>query len=204
MNRSVTAVVLRSEDYRDFDKRLKLFTQEGEVVNAVIRGVKRSGAKLKFAAQPFAFCNFELSGSGGTWVVTGALAVENLFCAKDYGKFSAGFLMLEAAEKACEIQPNPELFILLLKRLKTLLYGEYDPRLVAVSFLQNAIHKSGYAYVYEPPKANPSTVMELLACTLMLDTEFSADEELIVRTLNKIAANFESKFVCKLTSKNFI
>ena len=59
MNKSVTAIVLRSEDYNDFDKRLTLFTENGEIMRVIIRGVKRQKAKLSFAAQQFAFCNFK-------------------------------------------------------------------------------------------------------------------------------------------------
>lgn len=204
MNKSVTAIVLRSEEYRDYDKRLKLFTEEGEVLRVVIRGVKKPSAKLRFAAQPFAFCNYELSGKSDTYVVTGAMAIEDLFRVSDYDVYSSGCIMLEAAEKACEIQPNPELFVLLLKRLKSLLYGNLHPMLPAISYIQNAIHKSGYAYVYDAPKPNPTTVMELLACTENLNVEFSADEQLILRTFNKIASRFEDKFSCNLLSKAFI
>lgn len=204
MNKSVTAIVLRSEDYKDYDKRLKLFTEEGEVLSAVIKGVKKPSAKLKFAAQPFAFCNFELSVKGGFYVVTGAMAIEDLCRIGDYDVFSAGCVMLEASEKACAFQANPELFVLLLKRLKTLLYGQISPKLVAISYLQNVIHKSGYAYIYDLPKPNPSTVMELLSCTEKLDTTFEASQGLINKTFDKIASRFEDKFSCILTSKSFV
>ncbi|MCH5163667.1 MAG: DNA repair protein RecO [Clostridiales bacterium] len=204
MNKSVTAIVLRSEDYRDYDKILKLFTQEGQVMRVIIRGVKKSGAKLRFAAQPFAFCNYELSGRNEANVITGAMAIEDLFKVSDYDIYSAGCIMLEAAEKACEAQPNPELFVLLLKRLKVLIYGNLHPKLPAISYIQNAIHKSGYAYTYDKPKSDPTTVMELLACTENLSTDFTASEDLIYRTFNKIASRFEDKFSCTLVSKSFI
>ncbi len=199
MNKSVTAIVLRSEDYNDYDKKIKLFTEEGEVIRVIIRGVKRSTAKLRFAAQPFAFCNYELSERNGFYSVIKAAAIEDLRIS-DYEVFVSGCVMLEAAERACEYQPNSELFVLLLKRLKTLIYGGLDPKLSAISFLQNAIHKSGYSYKYDPPKPNPETVMELLACTEELATDFTASGELINKTFDKIAANFEDKFSCSLRS----
>ncbi|MBR2971134.1 MAG: DNA repair protein RecO [Clostridia bacterium] len=205
MNKSVTAIVLRGEDYRDFDKKLKLFCENGDIMRVIIRGVKKPGAKLRFAAQPFAFCNFELSGRGNeAYVVTGAMVIEDLFRVSDFAIFSAGCVMLEAAERACEIQPNRELFILLLRRLKDLLYGDYNPLIPAISYIQNAIHKSGYGYVYDPPVSNPNTVMELLACTENLSAKFYADEALIRRTFDKIATRFESKFLCSLVSKSYI
>lgn len=202
MNKSITAIVLRSEDYKDFDKKLKLFCEDGEVMRVIIRGVKRPKAKLKFAAQPFAFCNYELVGRDGAFVVTGAMAIEDLFKVSDYNIFYAGYIMLEASEKVCEIQPNREIFLLLLRRLKTLIYENYDPRIVAISYLQNVIHISGYDYVYDSPKSEPSTVMELLACTKTLTTEFRASDELVKKTFDKISRKFEDKFSCTLISKS--
>lgn len=205
MDKSVTAIVLRCEDYRDFDKKLKIFTDKGEVMRVIIRGVKKPSAKLRFAAQPFSFCNFELSGRGSdAYIVTGAASIEDLFKVTDYVKFSAGCVMLESAEKACEILPNQELFLLLLRRLKDLLYGNFNPLIPAISYLQNAIHKSGYAYEYDPPLSNPKTVLELLACTESLNVDFEADEDLIKKTFRKITARFEEKFSCRLISKDYI
>ncbi|MBR2967202.1 MAG: DNA repair protein RecO [Clostridia bacterium] len=205
MNKSITAIVLKSEDYRDFDKKLKLFTENGEVMSVIIRGVKKSNAKLRYVAQPFSFCNFELSGRGNSSnVVTGATVIEDLFKIADYNVYTAGCVMLEAAEKACEIQPNKELFLLLLRRIKDLLYGDYDPLISAISYLQNAIHKSGYSYMYDKPISNPTSVIELLACTENLSVQFTASKELIAKTFNKITARFEEKFSCILISKAYI
>lgn len=205
MNKSVTAIVLKTEDYRDFDKKLKLFTENGEVMSVIIRGVKRPNAKLRYVAQPFSFCNFELSGRGNSAnVITGAAVVEDLFKVTDYDVYSAGCIMLEAAEKSCDIQPNRELFLLLLRRLKELLYGCHEPLISVISYLQNAIHKSGYSYVYDKPISNPTSVIELLACTESLSVPFTADKELIEKTFKKITAKFEEKFSCILISKAYI
>ncbi len=172
-------------------------------MRVIIRGVKRSGAKLRFAAQPFAFCNYELSGhSGSSHVVTGAMAIEDLFGVSASDKYFEGCVMLEAADKACSIQPNAELFLLLLKRLKNLIYDNFPYKICAISYLQNIIHKSGYSYTYAAPKSEPETVLELLACTEDLDTEFIAPAALIDKAFRKIASNFEDKFSCVLVSKS--
>lgn len=202
INESVTAIVLRAENYRDYDKKLKLLTENGEVMSVIIRGVKRSGAKLKFCAQPFSFCNFELGGKGIP-VVTGAAAIEDLTRFDGADVYGAACVMLEAAEKVCGVQPNKEIFILLLRKIKTLLYEDFDCGLVLISFLQNVIHKSGYAYKYDPPTKEPTTVMELLACTLELAAPIVADKTLERRTFAMIESNFEDKFSCALASVKF-
>lgn len=61
MNNNVTAIVLFAEDYLESDKMVTLFSSEGEVFKAVMKGVKKQGAKLKFAAQPFSFCSFDVA-----------------------------------------------------------------------------------------------------------------------------------------------
>ncbi len=204
MNKSVTAIVLRSEDYNDFDKRLTLFTENGEIMRVIIRGVKRPKAKLRFAAQQFAFCNFELSGKNTSAnTVIGAMIIEDLFgISSSYDKFFEGCIMLEASEKACSLQPNPELFIILLKRLQNLLYDDYPYKCCAISYLQNIIHKSGYSYVYNAPKSNPGSVIELLSCTQNFAVKFEASNELIDKTFNKIVSKFEDYFSCDLKSKS--
>ncbi len=45
--------MLRATDYLENDKILTLLTAEKGKITAGIKGVKKAGAKLKFAAQPF-------------------------------------------------------------------------------------------------------------------------------------------------------
>ena len=50
----INAIVLKSVDYKDNDKILTLYSPEKGKITAGIKGVKKSGAKLKFASEPFA------------------------------------------------------------------------------------------------------------------------------------------------------
>ena len=52
------ALVLRAADWGEYDKIVTLFTAERGKLSAALKGVKRAGAKLKFAAQPFCFAEF--------------------------------------------------------------------------------------------------------------------------------------------------
>ena len=47
--------MLRAVDYGENDKILTLLSAEEGRITAGIKGVKKAGAKLKFAAQPFCF-----------------------------------------------------------------------------------------------------------------------------------------------------
>ena len=64
MEEKVDALVLRSANYRDDDKILTLFTLQQGKVTAAAKGVKKAGAKLKFAAQPFCFAEYVLAKKG--------------------------------------------------------------------------------------------------------------------------------------------
>ncbi len=52
--------MLRATDYLENDKILTLLTAEMGKITAGIKGVKKAGAKLKFAAQPFCFAEYIL------------------------------------------------------------------------------------------------------------------------------------------------
>ena len=60
----VNALMLRAADYGENDKILTLLTAELGKISAGIKGVKKAGAKLKFAAQPFCFAEYILSKRG--------------------------------------------------------------------------------------------------------------------------------------------
>ena len=64
MEEKINALMIRSVDYADNDKILSLFSLEQGVISAKIRGVKKAGAKLKFAAEPFCFAEYILAGGG--------------------------------------------------------------------------------------------------------------------------------------------
>ena len=71
-NIKVNALMLRATDYLENDKILTLLTAERGKITAGIKGVKKAGAKLKFAAQPFCFAEYILAERGGRYTVTQA------------------------------------------------------------------------------------------------------------------------------------
>ena len=75
----VNALVLRAVDYKDNDKILTLYSLERGKITAGIKGVKKSGAKLKFASEPFAFCEFVLAEKQGRYTVIGATYIDSFF-----------------------------------------------------------------------------------------------------------------------------
>ncbi|MDR2202245.1 MAG: DNA repair protein RecO [Clostridiales bacterium] len=140
-----TAILIQASDYREYDKLVRLFTAEGSVVRAVMKGVKRPSAKLKFGAQPFALCEYGVVSKNGYNTVISCSPIEDLFAlTSDYGRYECASIMCEAAEAAAGEGAYPSLFVFLLRSLKELLYGKTEPQAVTKSFLEELMFADGY------------------------------------------------------------
>ena len=202
MDKSITAILIKTEELRDYDYRVTLFSAEG-IERAVMRGVRKKDAKLKFACQPFAFCQYELSTKNNV-IVTGASQIENLSSiVVDVDKFTMGCIMLESVENAVNAVDSSLLFVALLKSLKALLYSNADPRLVTMKFLQKILHESGFCR-FETSDDNTATVSGLIgavAGSFLDDLDgITADEETIVAGLYRIVTLFNEQMDCTLKS----
>lgn len=146
------AIVLRVSDYREDDKIARALTAEHGVLPLILRGVKKPKAKLKFAAQPFAFFDavFVLT-KGGMYTPTDVSFEPSLFelCA-DMDMFSAASVCSEAV-LCCteEFAPESGLFVETLKGLSAILY-DGDPYYAATCFLLNLLKLRGYENEYAP------------------------------------------------------
>lgn len=61
MEEIVNGIVLRAVDYKDSDKIITLFTIEKGIITAGAKGVKKAGAKLKFARRAVLLCRIRFS-----------------------------------------------------------------------------------------------------------------------------------------------
>ena len=92
MEEKCRAIVLRAVDYKDNDKILTLFSLEYGIISSAIRGVKKPKAKLKFAAQPFCFCEYVFNVKGDKRSVISADIIESF-----YPTLDANYLVLAIA-----------------------------------------------------------------------------------------------------------
>ena len=49
VDKKLTAILIRTYDYKDNDKRAELFSPDEGIVTVTMRGIKKANAKLKFA-----------------------------------------------------------------------------------------------------------------------------------------------------------
>ena len=144
MEVKVNALMLRAADYNENDKILTLLTAENGKITAGIKGVKKAGAKLKFAAQPFCFAEYILSKKGDKYTVINASETESFYdLSTDINKFYAASAAVEAASALTyEGDESSEIFYALIKTLSAMCSeAEAQP---LIGFLTLALRQSGY------------------------------------------------------------
>ncbi|MGN0818651.1 MAG: DNA repair protein RecO [Candidatus Coproplasma sp.] len=140
----VNALMLRAVDYKENDKILTLLTAEKGKISAGIKGVKKAGAKLKFAAQPFCFAEYILAMRGDKYTVTQATECESFYDLRcDVERFYAASAVCEAANALCfEGDESAEIFYPAVKALSEMCSGDHSRALIA--FLLTALGAAGY------------------------------------------------------------
>lgn len=149
METKVNAVVLRAADYGEYDKILTLLTAENGKISAGIKGVKRAGAKLRFAAQPFCFAEYILSARGDRFTVINASECESFYDLRtDILKFYAASAALEAADGLTyDGADGGGIFSATVRTLSEMCGGEECDALI--TYLLFALRKSGYGIAAE-------------------------------------------------------
>ncbi len=147
MEEKLNGVVLSGVSVGECDKILNIFTLEKGTVSAKIKGVKKAGAKLKFASEPFCFAEFVFSVRGDKRTVTGASLTDSFYPLRnDVTRFYCGGAVLEYVKKfAKENIVSAELFLSVVNALKRLAYENVNPQSALVGFFLNALKISGYA-----------------------------------------------------------
>lgn len=202
MEKSITAILIRSEERKDNDYLIRLFSGEG-IITAIMRGVRKPNAKLKFAAQPFAFCVYELAGKDIP-VVTGAISIEDFsLLAHSVLDFSACSIMLECADYASVAVDCSELFVSLLKCLKSVAYGDCDSRIAAIKFMQKILFMSGF---FRPVKdkreiTDEKSLIDFIAAEYLDNlSAIKPEDSLTNSAVNLVVSQFERTFDCKINS----
>jgi DNA repair protein RecO (recombination protein O) len=140
------ALMLRSIDYKENDQILTLFSLEKGKMTASVRGVKKAGAKLKFAAQPFCFAEYILAEKSDRHTVIQASLIDSFYDLRNnLVKFYSAFVITELCDVLLyEGSPSPQLFIIALNSLKELCYQKGSDRAVMIKFLIESLSIAGY------------------------------------------------------------
>lgn len=146
MELKVNAMALRAIDYKDNDKMLTLYSLEQGLIGACVRGVKKAGAKLSFAVQPFCFAEYLLNVKSDRITVTGATELESFYNLRlDITAFYCATAISEYLIKCAGEEANEKLFMLTVNTVKKLNFSTENKLAILCSFLLSALENDGYA-----------------------------------------------------------
>lgn len=139
-------IVISSKDFKDSDKLVTIFSLELGLIHARLHGVKKSGAKLAFACQPFALIEFMLIQKSGFYTVINASSIDQFFeITSDFDNYIFMLACLEVVEKTVkENDLQKELFLLLLNSLKLVCYEKVSAMTVFIKFMLEAMNFLGF------------------------------------------------------------
>ncbi len=210
VDKNLTAILIRAYDYKDNDKRAELFSAEEGIVTVTMRGIKKANAKLKFACQPFSFCIYELSERNNNYVVTGATTVEDMFAlTKDTEVYTCACAVMETVRAVGDSINNDELFVMVLKTLKTMLYSDKaSPYLILAKYVQKLLSKSGFIRTRVKNDPNLATTDGMLSyiATKYLDEValITTDSDLSMDCALEELVRFEKVYETSLNAIKFI
>ncbi len=146
MEEKVSGIVINAISYGENDKILNVFTLEKGLISAKIKGVKKAGAKLKFASQPFCFAEFILRMGKAGYTVINASLIESFYAIRqDIVKYYSGMSVLEFVRKFYkENILSEQTFLTVVNALKEIAFGD-NPTVSLVKFFICALDGVGYA-----------------------------------------------------------
>ena len=144
MELKVDALVVRTADYGESDRMLTLFSLQNGKISAAAKGVRKAGAKLRFAAQPFCFAEYVLAHKGERYTMISASGTDGFYeLRQDIGKFYAAASLAGLCDAVLpEGIVNEELFLRAVNVLKEMCEG--DAALALISFFIKLMELSGY------------------------------------------------------------
>ena len=147
------AVVLRTHKLGEADRIITLLCRQQGKVRAVAKGVRRTSSKFGSRLEPFSHVDIQLAAGRNLDIVTQVVSTDAFgeHLISDYGRWTAGQVIVETADRlvAEEREPALQQFLLVVGALRALDTGTADgPRpagLILDSYLLRAMAVAGYA-----------------------------------------------------------
>lgn len=141
----LNGIVLRTVNYREYDRMLTLFTQEQGRVEASARGARRPSSKLLAATTQFTLGEFLLNERGGQYYLAGCTVDKTHYALRESPPHLAcatlfARLCLEVVQEG---ESNEGLFVLLLQALAYLEAQFEDIKSLTAAFLLRFLALNG-------------------------------------------------------------
>ncbi len=143
----VKAIVIGGTNVKEKDKLLTLFSLEEGKISVSMKGVRGDKAKLKSAKDVFTFGEFVIEEGKFSKIVTSVDVIDNFYAlSADIEKYYEACAVVDVVGKVTT-EPNPQLFIELIKALKTLCYADVKKYYVIDKFLLTIFKAMGYGFL---------------------------------------------------------
>ena len=167
MDVTTRAVALKATDYKENDKLVLLYSLEYGKISIHAKGVRKSGAKLKFACDQFCFGQYELAQTGGRFTLKTCQQLESFYALREdilayYAACTIAECLINYTEEG---QNDPNVFVVLLRALEQLTVGE-NPLLVTLKFILDFLELDGFKLNF-----NDCSVCGKTHAKLFLDVE---------------------------------
>ncbi|MEA4852829.1 MAG: DNA repair protein RecO [Christensenella sp.] len=159
-------IVLRSTDYKDYDKILALFSRSHGRIDAQARGARRMKSEFAAPSQPLACGEFEFYKKGEKLFLTNAEVRQEFYhITGDYDLFAAACVMLELTEKLLQnADEYEELFLTLIYALYAMEQKELDGFSSLAYFFARIVDFSGiFPVIGECASCGAKTTGEMAA-----------------------------------------
>jgi DNA repair protein RecO (recombination protein O) len=139
-------IVLRTMNLGEADRIVTILTQGTGKIRAVAKGVRKTRSKFGARLDPFTHVDLLLYKGRELDIVTQADIITSFRELRgDYNRFTAGEMILEAADRVIEDrEPNTRMFMLLLTSLRRLIEPGSDTGTIADSFLLRMTSLAGF------------------------------------------------------------
>lgn len=143
MELKTSAIVARAVPYGESDLILTLVSPEHGKITATARGVLKPKAKLRYASEPMNFGNYVLIGKNNRLIVTECEQIESFNqLSSDIEKYYVAIMLLDYLQKL-SVEPDPDIFLVVLGQLKAMCYQNKDAMSTARDFMLEVLSVSG-------------------------------------------------------------
>lgn len=143
---TTNAIVVRRADYRENDRMITLFSPTMGRIDALCRGCRRQKSPLMAASELFCAGEYVIYQTADRATVVSCQVEDTYYGLRsDYDRLAHGVYALELCAAAIQpAQENERLFMLLLRTLAYLCYGDVPPRRVTAVFLMGMTSLLGF------------------------------------------------------------
>lgn len=147
MNKKVTGIVIKSVEINEADKLVTLLTASDGKMTVLFKGVKKPKAKLKVAAEPFCFGEYELVERNGRYIASGFTLIELFYTLRgDIEKFYLASAMLETAlHSTDENEPSGDELVALVSALTKISECKANIAYLAIKLVFGMLGALGYS-----------------------------------------------------------